>query len=774
MISNIDRGKEFEAKVAELFRLTANNVTPEILLGSKRVDILVEYFKFNKIQRVAIECKNKSQRLSRNYVSRIASDYQPLLDTVAVTELLIITMNGISPAAEAYIRESRHISHLTYSELLASIMDFSAYLHCLVDNFEHHPDHISKLYIPLLNIDNTSIDDAVLQWLYSQSSNPIAILGTYGMGKTTFSHFLAHTLAKIAQQNSLERIPILIRLADISSEQSLEGLLGRTLTVGSPVKYYSFDLFMHLNRLGRFAIILDGFDEMKHGLTWDEFRYNFSEFNRLITENSKVIVLGRPTAFLSDEEHLFALHGKRKWGDLTLSEPNWPDFQEMHIRPLTDEAIVDYLERYYEDKYLATIDDPKKRKKTVARDVQRVLSEHLIDIARRPVQLKMLAEVLPDYQGDLSKFNIALLYSIFIERMIDRDAKKSTRSKFSSTIRGAFARDIAWWLWREAKSAKIWPQNIPDEIVLKYCGPHEDISAAKRDLFSGSILSRRLGASISFPHRSFQEFLVAERALELLRNDWLNASIIDNVITDEVATFMSSLAGAQDLKGIENLFKEYRGPLSWRFILIWTTVPSSYPHILKKAITTNIPWYSLIYTLGIVNSVFREIYEDYNFDSDFDEYLRYLHKKIMLNRDEKYVALLFLCAVLLETRFPNRTIIEPAIEALLARGSDSRDRLEVEVGHIQEYSPRPIVLGSRQNSTAISISLLKKMSWTKRGLIDIRGIFSPLSSILGEYCCVKEWLIGSTLKVSDVKVKEYINVNSNSLRFRISAYLQDS
>ena len=49
---------------------------------------------------------------------------------------------------------------------------------------------------------------------------------------------------------------------------------------------------MKLNKLGCFVIILDGFDEMKHTLSWDEFRYNFKELNRLVNSNSKVIVLG--------------------------------------------------------------------------------------------------------------------------------------------------------------------------------------------------------------------------------------------------------------------------------------------------------------------------------------------------------------------------------------------------------------------------------------------------------------------------------------------------
>jgi hypothetical protein len=45
------------------------------------------------------------------------------------------------------------------------------------------------------------------------------------MGKTTLARRLAYRLVIDGQSNPLTRIPILIRLGEISAEQSLEGLL---------------------------------------------------------------------------------------------------------------------------------------------------------------------------------------------------------------------------------------------------------------------------------------------------------------------------------------------------------------------------------------------------------------------------------------------------------------------------------------------------------------------------------------------------------------------
>ena len=95
------------------------------------------------------------------------------------------------------------------------------------------------------------------------------------MGKTSFARHLAAVLAKEHLENGRKRIPILLRLGEISSEQSLEGLLGKAFTALSFVRNYNFNAFMALNNLGRFVIFLDGFDEMKHTLSWEQCRFNW-------------------------------------------------------------------------------------------------------------------------------------------------------------------------------------------------------------------------------------------------------------------------------------------------------------------------------------------------------------------------------------------------------------------------------------------------------------------------------------------------------------------
>lgn len=97
---------------------------------------------------------------------------------------------------------------------------------------------------------------------------PIAILAGYGMGKTSFSTMLASKFASQCLSGETSRIPIYLKLGDIFNEQGIEGLVCKYFASQYNVSGFTYPLFLEFNRLGRFLIILDGFDEMKHAMSF--------------------------------------------------------------------------------------------------------------------------------------------------------------------------------------------------------------------------------------------------------------------------------------------------------------------------------------------------------------------------------------------------------------------------------------------------------------------------------------------------------------------------
>src|SRR5262249_4237355 len=86
---------------------------------------------------------------------------------------------------------------------------------------------------------------------------------------------------------------------------------GKVFTSRPGVRGYNFGLFQKLNNDGRYVVIFDGFDEMKHGMTLSRFEANLTEFMRLDRGAAKVVILGRDTAFHDDYEFKSIIEGRQ-------------------------------------------------------------------------------------------------------------------------------------------------------------------------------------------------------------------------------------------------------------------------------------------------------------------------------------------------------------------------------------------------------------------------------------------------------------------------------
>jgi hypothetical protein len=555
-------GKAFESHVARLLQASGYTVRPEELLGTKRVDVVAETIRFGRRQIYAVECKDHGRPLSREDVAKIIAGHSDLFDRGWIDGLLMVTRNGLTPTAAAFVRENRRCSHQTLAEMERSVIDFSSYLTHLVSSYEE--DNLSGYYVPSRTNEGLDLAQTVLEWMDSDATAPLAILGSYGMGKTTFTRHVAASLAAKALDNPAARIPILLPLGMISSEQSLSGLLGRQFTATHNVRQYSYAAFDTMNRLGKFVIFLDGFDEMKHTLDWHEFRYNFQQLLQLIVARSKVVVLGRPTAFISDEEHLYILHGRYKRNGEDYVVPDWPDFREVELAPFDNKQIATFLRQYFQTrsdptrlgKNLTAHEHPNDR---AGRLLSEFSSKRMRDLAQRPVQLKMLAEILPDWRGDFSKLTVATLYDHFIDRMIERELSKAARHRFKLNERRRFARELAWWLWTDRSRSGLRPDDIPDQLIDSFVAPNEDRQAVRRDLTSACFLERKLGGALYFPHRSFQEFLVAEKVHQLVEAHNSDLRVLSGAVTGEVGQFLSGISSAALLLRWLDWVTSYRG-----------------------------------------------------------------------------------------------------------------------------------------------------------------------------------------------------------------------
>lgn len=545
--------KDFEKETRELLALKGWAVTEEILTDHKKVDALASKADdFGELETIAIECKCYNNPLGQAEISNIFANYLPMLENGRANKLLVVTLSGLHPSANAYVRSNRRLQHITLQGLRNSIIDFGSYVNGLSRVFQN--ESASQYYVEQrpsgLSI---SFDELIQQYLEDDSASPIAVLGGYGMGKSTLAKYLASQQAKRQISDNTKRVPILINLDSISQDMNLEGLLGRHFTSENPVQSYNFNQFMHMVKLGRFLFILDGFDEMKRLSSFEALRHNMSELIRLCSKESKVILLGRPSAFATAEEHIELLRGIRFFGEREIKIEGWPQFNEYWVQPFSVDEMQIFIGRYY--KFLAKrTSDVERRKFTEFENAIRSGKKEILDICSRPVQLKMFAEILPYLDNPLDDFSISELYDEFISLVLKRETGKKSRSAFDESSRRRFLSRLAFIMWRNVDQRSVRFHEIPTSLILSYCKQGEDPHDARRDLVVGSIIERKEADSIIFAHRSFQEFLVAEELVSLAKK--LDTEFFSSgIITEEVAEFFVNSVGE---KGAHSLLRFLR------------------------------------------------------------------------------------------------------------------------------------------------------------------------------------------------------------------------
>lgn len=534
-MSTTEVGDRFRDEVAELLKAAGYIATTEILEDHKRIDVVFEQISFGKRRRYAVEAKNWKRPLDHGDLEKIYAGYASFVLKRQIDELLIISPHELrSPAAKAFIRDTPGVAHLSFKQFQESMMGFSEYLAAFIHN--HTEDGLESYFIPPQIEGDIDLERYVDDWIESDNNNPIAIIASYGMGKTSFARHLTFKFARQFISGAPCRIPILVSLGTISREQSLEGLLGSVLAGVKPsVTNYNFPLFFHLNKIGRFLILLDGFDEMKHMMTWSEFQANFEELNRLTRGKAKVILLGRPTIFLSENERSFVLRGIQSLGKTSIQAPGAPKYEQITLSPFSPTQVRKFLHDYLA--HHQSIGNIEKNPGFLTRRQKEIEDKSQETLISRPVHARMLADIATDPNVSISGISRYALYDHFVDHLIKRELTKQGRGRlYKSNDWRSFACDLAWYLWIAPGTSGIGCRldDLPDQLFAPYQPADEEMSTVKRTLLSGSFLDEKSGGVYFFSHRSFQEFLVAEYI-------WNVVSEADAVAPDTIALIAHKL-----------------------------------------------------------------------------------------------------------------------------------------------------------------------------------------------------------------------------------------
>lgn len=429
---------------------------------------------------------------------------------------------------------SKNILCYTEDTLLNNLIDFSDYLEKLRASFKE-----SKL--PFTNredvtLNNTFIkpnyfvseskqvgndlEDYLDNWIEEISYKHIVLLGDYGMGKSSFSKYYSeHVGTKILNSHKVVRFPILISLTNTSPRHGgIQNTISKFLTEHVGV---TMEVFQELIHRGKILFILDGFDEMGFVGTNDQRIKQLNAIWQLATKNNKILISGRPSYFPNDDELKYAFNIQ----DVdTINKPiNRPFFERLYLTSFQPEQILDSLRFYYSEEksqeYFMFIKSNKS----------------LLEICKRPSMMHIVREMIPDIIEKLNteKLSAGKLMDFYIEHWIERQLEKKIISavedkKIKKQFVTDFFIDLAS-IYYERNVEKISADEIisllKEDLSKLKLKNKDDIEGFESELLTGYFIEID-NDEYKFVHKSFKEFLISKKIINLLSKKQFNHPLI--------------------------------------------------------------------------------------------------------------------------------------------------------------------------------------------------------------------------------------------------------
>lgn len=224
--------------------------------------------------------------------------------------------------------------------------------------------------------------------------------------------------------------------------------------------------------------------------------------------------------------------------------PDWPEFREFDLEEFSESERTEFVRKYLSNHRVAA--EGQLDLSVIEARIERVneLASLAPEVFAKPVHAKILTDLASDPVFDLNHFGDHVtrwqLYEAFFESLAERETEKSARRDIGDEARLHFLREIAMWLWTEkAGSTSFNVGELPLPLVEDLSeGDTLDSETKVREYLVGSFLEKKAGDIFYFGHRSFAEFLVAQRMATVrpLASDHEKYS---DLIRDDVEAFLS-------------------------------------------------------------------------------------------------------------------------------------------------------------------------------------------------------------------------------------------
>jgi len=297
-----------------------------------------------------------------------------------------------------------------------------------------------------------------------------------------------------AQKRGLERprLPLVIPLRDYAKAVSVESLFSEFFFRKHEIPLAGYSAFEQLNRMGKFLLIFDGFDEMAAKCDRQEMINNFWELAKTVVPGAKVLLTCRTEHFPEAKEGRALLNAELQ-ASTTILTGETPQFEVLELEKFNDEQIRQALSF-----------------QTEAATVKKVMGNpHLLDLARRPVMTELILEALPDIEAG-KPVDMSRIYLYAVRRKIERDIK-AERTFTSLADKLYFLCELSWEMLSTDQMSLNY-RGFPNRIRSLFGSivqEEKDLDHWHYDMMGQTMLIRNADGDYTPAHRSLLEFFVA-------------------------------------------------------------------------------------------------------------------------------------------------------------------------------------------------------------------------------------------------------------------------
>ncbi|CAA0190482.1 pentapeptide repeat-containing protein [Tenacibaculum maritimum] len=440
----------------------------------------------------------------------------------------------------------------TEDAILNELIDFNSYLNSLIFKYNNNKifsaiakdsekKTLSETFImPSYSLDNNSqptltLEEYVTDWLEkSPTSKHLALLGDYGMGKTSFLTYYASNLAKdILSKKRILRFPVFISLNNTSPRHGgIKKTISAFVAENLGVDYELFEILIHK---GKILFLLDGFDEMGFVGTHDDRFKQINEIWKLAFKKNKILLAGRASYFPSKFELEQTLNIIKESDHIIQTQPYC---SSIRLKLLDETKIKSYIAKYY------------KVERTAEFFAWLENSPSILELCKRPSLMHIIREMLPNlHRRNATEIeNPGNAIEKYIDYWINRQESKNIQSAFSNnsqkrTFIKSFFKHIAAQIFI-SKQFKIRPDFIKEELqqwvekyAIKNLSKKYQKEGFENEILTGYFIELE-NDYFKFVHKSFFEFFVAEEIINAIKTNKFKSRILFEDWSNPIVNFI--------------------------------------------------------------------------------------------------------------------------------------------------------------------------------------------------------------------------------------------